>query len=193
MQQALPAAAPSRFEQPHPYRRGTYAVWEHGRHLGVHGCTLHRDLVHDEFGHLQAVDPNGAALQVWLSSHPHEIDDEAMAAYWPHEMLGRFAPPAPPQPPQPPRIRAEILPADEGDFIGYAAELKITTARPLEGEPFYLLNIGSNDLVYATRSELQGLVAAAAAVLSLQLAPCAADVDLVDDADTLAALAEVLQ
>ncbi len=95
--------------------------------------------------------------------------------------------------PQASRIRAEILPADEGDFIGYAAELKISTARPLVGEPFYLLNIGSNDLVYATRSELQGLVAAAAAVLSLQLTPCAGDVDLVDDADTLAALAEVLQ
>ncbi|WP_349745344.1 hypothetical protein [Roseateles cavernae] len=190
MQQALPAAAPSRFEQPYPTRLGTYSVWEFGENLGKHGCTLHRDLVHDEFGHLQAVDLHGAALHNWANHHPHEVDDEAMAAYWPHEMLGRFAPPAPPQPP---RIRAEILPADEGDFIGYAAELKISTARPLEGEPFYLLNIGANDLVYATRSELQGLVAAAAAVLSLQLTPCAGDVDLVDDADTLAALAEVLQ
>ena len=187
MQQALPAAAPSRFEQPHKTRLGTYSVWEFGANLGKHGCTLHRDLVHDEFGHLQAVDLHGAALQNWASYHPHEVDDEAMAAYWPHEMLGRFAPP-------PPRIRAEILPADEGDFIGYAAELKISDSRPLEGEPFYLLNIGSNDLVYATRSELQGLVTAAAALLSLRIEPCpCGDVDLVDDADTLAALAEVLQ
>ncbi|WP_349745334.1 hypothetical protein [Roseateles cavernae] len=188
MQQALPAAAPHTFHfSCQPDMLPNYLVWEHGDDLGPNRCrSMHG--VHDDFGALQT-QPYGA-LPLEVYPFPHEVDDEAMAAFWPHDMLGRFAPPAPPQPP---RIRAEILPADEGDFIGYAAEIKISTARPLEGEPFYLLNIGSNDLVYATRSELQGLVAAAAAVLSLQLTPCAGDVDLVDDADTLAALAEVLQ
>lgn len=189
MQQALPAAAPSiTFDVMHQTKTGPYAVWETNPALGENGCQL-TYWTHDDFGNL-LLKPGSSSSPLTCYAWPHEVDDFAMAAFWPHDMLGRFAPPAPPQPP---RIRAEILPADEGDFIGYAAELKISTARPLVGEPLYLLNIGSNDLVYATRSELQGLVAAAAAVLSLQLTPCAGDVDLVDDADTLAALAEVLQ
>lgn len=192
MQQALSAAAPHTFFfSSLPQSLPNYLVWEHGEDLEPGGCRSMR-AVHDDFGTLQTHQTRDVlASTVW--PYPHEVDDETMVAFWPASLLGRFAPPPPPPEPLPRRIRAEILPADEGDFIGYAAELKITTARPLEGEPFYLLNVGANDLVYATRSELQGLVAAAAAVLSLQLTPCAGDVDLVDDADTLAALAEVLQ